>query len=268
MNHSGPKPDNTAPTGEELSARLERAVEIAESCGETAARHFGTALEVELKSDDSPVTVADRETEVAIKKALHATFPGEPVTGEESGSEVAGESRWRWIVDPIDGTKAFVAGVPLYTVLIAAMYDGHPVIGVIHSPETGETVSAADGQGCFLDGVRTVVRDCTRLADAIINITDFADLARRCPTLSRNLIPAVSAARGWGDGYGYLLLAAGRTDAMIDPVMNPWDIAPLIPIVEQAGGIITDLDGRNTGPLPTSAIAAGAPIHGSILALS
>ncbi|TVR59100.1 MAG: hypothetical protein EA426_08310 [Spirochaetaceae bacterium] len=268
MSDTGRNPDNPTPTREELSARLERAVEIAESCGKTASRYFGTALDVELKDDASPVTVADRETEEAVKKALHATFPGEPVTGEESGSETAGGSRWRWIVDPIDGTRAFVAGVPLYTVLIAAMYDGSPIIGVIHSPETGETVAAADGQGCYLDGVRTAIRDCTRLAEAVINVTDFADFARRCPTLSRNLIPAVSAARGWGDGYGYLLLAAGRTDAMLDPIMNPWDVAPLIPIVEQAGGVITALDGRSTGPLPKSAVAAGEVLHGAILALS
>jgi len=219
--------------------------ELARIGGATTLDWFRTAnLAVDRKSDDSPVTRADRETESLIRTTIEGTYPDHAVVGEEHGGAISGRG-FEWIVDPIDGTKTFIRGVPLYTTLIAVLHDGEPVVGVIYAPATGEMVSAARGTGAQDERGRSVrVSSVVDLGKAWYCTTDPADFHRREEQLSSALLARCNAARTWADAYGYLLLARGTIDIMIDPVMAPWDIAPLGVIVREAGGVFSDLSGE------------------------
>lgn len=170
------------------------------------------------------------------------------------------EGEWTWVLDPIDGTKSFVHGIPLYTVLVALLHNGAPVLGVIHNPALAETVSAAIGAGCTLNGEACRVRPCPSLEHAEVCTSDFLSLAREAPAVHERLVAAAPFGRTWADAYGYLLVASGRVDIMIDPKMAVWDIAPLYPVIEEAGGRITDLDGHRV-PLGGSAVVAHPDLH-------
>lgn len=231
---------------ETLRDLLEFAVDIAWRAGRLTLAHFQTGVAVETKSDASPVTLADREAERALRSAIEARFPEDGILGEEFGELRAGARR-RWILDPIDGTRSFVYGVPLYGMLVALEDAGEPVLGVAHFPALGETVFAARGEGCWWNGRRAAVSSTARLQDALVMTSDgkaFADPARN--DAWDRLRAAARAVRTWGDAYGYALVATGRADVMLDPVLSPWDAAPLVPIIEEAGGVFTDLDGRRT----------------------
>ncbi len=221
---------------------LRFALDLAVAGGEITLRYFHKDLEIEVKSDASPVTVADRETEAVIFEMIRGRYPSHGIIGEEQGS--FGDDRdFCWVVDPIDGTKSFVAGVPLYTVLIALLFKGEPILGVIHQPVMRETVWAAVGQGCFFNGKKTQLRPCAQLSEAWLLTTDPTDLLNRWKG-SAELLQAARYTRTWGDGYGYLMLASGRADLMIDAKMNLWDVACLQPIVTEAGGYLCDLTGK------------------------
>jgi histidinol phosphatase-like enzyme (inositol monophosphatase family) len=235
----------------------EKAVEYARGAGEITLRYFRTNTLVDTKDDNSPVTRADREAEAYIRDQIHTDFPDHGVLGEEDGYE-PGTSPFTWVIDPIDGTKSFVAGVPLYTVLVAlidGVFDGSAVLpsssvlaGVIHAPAAGETVSAARGQGAswsYAGHVESAsVSSQSDLGAARVLTTDWADLSRREPELFRKLANTTSWARTWADAYGYLLVATGRADCMVDPIMSPWDIGPLPVIIEEAGGFYGTLSGK------------------------
>lgn len=223
------------------------AVELAQEAGELTLRYFRSDLEVDRKEDDSPVTVADRETEAHIRRRISQHFPDHTVIGEESGQELR-DSRYSWIIDPIDGTKAFIHGVPFFTVLIAFAIDEKPVVGVIHAPALEETVSAAAGGGLHYNRGPGGVSGVRSLAEARLNATDFADLFDRYPAGCSDLLSQVKAARTWADAYGYLMLATGRADLMLDPIMSLWDIAPLYPILDEAGAAWCDFQGRRDTP--------------------
>lgn len=222
--------------------------------------HAGTA--VELKSDRTPVTAADRDAERAIRDFLARECPGHGVLGEELG-ETSGDGRHRWILDPIDGTQSFVHHVPLFGTLIALERDGEPVVGVIACHAAGETAYAALGLGAFVDGVPARVSDRPALAGATVLMTSFRGMPRHHAAAFQRLTEQSGMMRTWGDCYGYLMVAAGRADAMLDPVMNLWDVAALKPIITEAGGRLTTWSGDEA--LGDSAVASNGHIHAELL---
>jgi len=230
----------------ELKELLEFAVDLAKGAGEITLQYFRKQPETSKKSDGSYVTIADREAESYLRKRIAGRFPGDGILGEEEG-ESQGSSGRRWILDPIDGTFAFVHGVPLYGVLIAVEVEGEMSAGVVNIPVLGEIVSAATGLGCFLNGEPARVSTTAELKDAFLLSTSFSACARYGLGTAAELLQArAQTSRTWGDCYGYVLVATGRADVMIDPVMNLWDCAPMLPIMEEAGGTFTDWRGVRT----------------------
>ena len=230
----------------ELKELLDFAVELARGAGDITLQYYRKQPETSTKDDGSYVTIADREAEKYLRRQIAGRFPDDGFLGEEEG-ESSGRSGRRWIVDPIDGTFAFVHGVPFYGVLIGLEIDGEMRVGVVNVPALDELVSAAKGVGCFLNGERARVSETPELEDALLLSTDFAACARYGfgPAAER-LQARAKTSRTWGDCYGYVLLATGRADVMLDPVMNLWDCAPLLPIMEEAGGTFTDWHGVRT----------------------
>jgi len=222
----------------ELNELLEFAVEIARGAGEITLQYFRKQPETSRKSDGSFVTIADRQAESYLRRRIGERFPEDGILGEEEG-ESRGKSGRRWILDPIDGTFAFVHGVPLYGVLIAVEIEGEMRVGVVNMPALGELVSAAKGLGCFLNGEPARVSATAQLKDALLLSTSFVGATEMLEARAR-------VSRTWGDCYGYVLVATGRADVMLDPVMNLWDCAPLLPILEEAGGTFTDWRGVRT----------------------
>ncbi len=249
----------------ELKDYLGFAIDAAVAAGKVTAEFFLESIDVDTKTDDTPVTEADRRAEAYIRERIEETYPSHSILGEEAG-ENGRDSDYRWIIDPIDGTQSFIRGVPLYTVLIALEVKGEPVVGVIHNPPLQETVAGATGVGCFYNGSPCQVSSTSKLADAWVQVTDYADLVRRRPKFAKRLLENSFSCRTWGDAYGYLLVATGRVDVMIDPIMNIWDIAPLKPIITEAGGVFTDLDG-NQNAMGESSIACNGVLHEQILRL-
>ena len=230
----------------ELSELLEFAVDLGRGAGEITLQYFRKKPETSTKSDGSYVTIADREAESYLRKRIAERFPDDGIVGEEEG-ESQGTSGRRWILDPIDGTFAFVHGVPFYGVLIALEVEGELSVGVVNIPALGELVSAAKGLGCFLNGEPARVSETAELKDALLLSTDFAACERYgFGSAAEVLQSRAKTSRTWGDCYGYVLVATGRADVMLDPVMNLWDCAPLLPIMEEAGGTFTDWRGLRT----------------------
>ncbi|HVF24027.1 MAG TPA: histidinol-phosphatase [Pyrinomonadaceae bacterium] len=230
----------------ELEELLDFAVELARGAGDITLQYFRKQPETSTKTDGSYVTIADREAEEYLRKQIAERFPDDGVLGEEGG-ESAGRSGRRWILDPIDGTFAFVHGVPFYGVLIALEIDEELVAGVVNIPALDEIVSAAKGVGCFLNGEPARVSNTRELKDALLLSTDFSACAQYGFGPAAELMQArAKTSRTWGDCYGYVLVATGRADVMLDPVMNLWDCAPLLPIMEEAGGTFTDWRGVRT----------------------
>lgn len=255
------------------------AEQIAIEAGDITLEYFRGEFRTELKADNSPVTVADRAAERFLRSQISTRFPGHAIIGEEFGesppaealedsdqTEAIDEAQYTWVLDPIDGTKSFIHGIPLYTVLVALLRNQEPILGVIHNPALGETVSAVRGHGCLFNGEPCGVSDCKRLEDARLQLTDPADFFRRESQLATRLFEKVGFLRTWGDAYGYMLVATGRAEIMIDPVLSVWDVAALAPVIEEAGGTFSDIEGRYTG-LGTSAVAAPAALHQAVMAL-
>lgn len=225
------------------SSLLEAVQELAKLTGDVAMRHYRTALTVETKQDGSPVTAADRQAEEAARAWLAKRFPEDGITGEELG-EQAGTSGRRWLLDPVDGTKSFIRGVPMWGSLVAVLDEERVLAGAASYPAVGESLAAAPGDGCFWNGHRAHVSDTSSLAGATVLITDERDFPRASQRESwRTLTGEAGVARGWGDCFGYLLVATGRAEVMVDPAVNAWDVACFQPIIEEAGGVFTDLKG-------------------------
>lgn len=238
---------------------LDFAVEVAWRAGRVSLAHYQTGIAAEAKSDDSPVTAADRESERIARALIEARFPHDGIVGEEQGEARPGADR-RWILDPIDGTRSFIRGVPLYGVLLALEEEGDAVIGVMHFPALDETVYAARGHGCWWNGRRALVSDTTSLGDAFVCTTDVESIQATHRTRGWDVLRSrVAGWRTWGDCYGYALVATGRADAMLDPVMSLWDAAALAPIIDEAGGVFTDWNGE-PGYRGTSAVATNAAL--------
>ena len=231
---------------DELKQLLDFAVQVAGEAGAITSRYFKQSIVAERKADRSFVTIADREAEQHIRSRIEKAFPDDGILGEEEG-EKEGKSGRRWIVDPIDGTYSFVHGVPLYAVLIAVEIDNEPIVGVANLPELSEIVYAAKGLGCFLNGKPTRVSATTSFTESLLLCTDFGTCEHHGFGLAcGRLQEQVEARRTWGDAYGHVLVATGRAEIMLDPVMNVWDCAALVPIVEEAGGTFTDWRGERT----------------------
>jgi histidinol-phosphatase len=230
----------------ELDQLRHFAVQLAQEAGAITTRYFKQSGIAERKADNSFVTIADREAERHIRARIEQAFPDDAIVGEEEG-EKPGASGRRWIVDPIDGTYSFVHGVPLYAVLLGVEIGDEPVIGVVNLPELQELVSAAKGSGCFLNDRRVKVSGTRSLDESLLLCTDFGSCEKYGFGQARaELERRVEMRRTWGDAYGHVLVATGRADIMLDPVMNVWDCAALAPIVEEAGGTFTDWRGERT----------------------
>lgn len=230
----------------ELHDLLEFSVEIARTAGDITLKYFRRQPETHKKTDGSFVTIADREAEAFLRQAILKRFPDDGVVGEEEG-EQPGSSGRRWIIDPIDGTFAYVHGVPLFGVLIGLEVEGDYSLGVINIPALEEMVYAAKGLGCFSNGTPAHVSATANLEDALLLCTDFPACERYGFGSAANAFQQrAKTTRTWGDCYGYVLVATGRADVMLDPVMNLWDCAALLPILEEAGGTFTDWRGERT----------------------
>lgn len=239
-------PDSAAATTRPLDDRIAPAAELARLTGEVALRHYRTRLTVETKADGSPVTVADRAAEAAARAWVRERFPADGILGEELGEERPGAPR-RWIIDPIDGTKSFVRGTPLWGSLVALCEGDRVLAGAAYFPAVDELVAAAPGAGCWWNGSRCRVSTVASLAEAAVLTTDerFLDRPDRRPAWEA-LSHGAAVSRTWGDCFGYLLVATGRAEVMVDPVLLPWDAAALQPIIEEAGGVFTDWSGVPT----------------------
>ncbi|MCU0633672.1 MAG: histidinol phosphate phosphatase [Gemmatimonadaceae bacterium] len=242
---------------------MQAAAELARLAGGVAMRHFRTGVTVEQKSDGSPVTVADREAERVARDWLLARFPADGVLGEEFGLE-RGQAPRRWVMDPIDGTKSFVRGVPLWGTLIACCEGQQVLSGAAFFPATDELICAAPGCGSWYNGERAYVSGEGDLSAATVLVTDerFPERpARRAAW--RDLAASAGVVRTWGDCYGYLLVATGRAEAMVDDLMNPWDAAAVQPIIEEAGGVFTSWHGVPTA-FAGSSVATNALLASTV----
>ncbi|MBV9921213.1 MAG: histidinol-phosphatase [Pseudonocardia sp.] len=242
---------------------VDEAVTLARMAGELTLRWFRSDdLGVHLKDDGTPVTAADRAAERLVRDELAQRHPDDGVLGEEE-AELVGTSGRRWILDPIDGTKAFTCGVPLYTNLLAVEDEHGPAVGVINVPALGETVWAGRGLGCFCNGRPASVSDRAQLDGAYLSTSSFAPWSDGALASVRGTALNL---RTWGDGYGYVLVATGRVEAMVDPVAAYYDLAPMPVILAEAGGRFTDLDGGE-GPGNGSGVATNGHVHDELLEL-
>ncbi len=248
----------------DLGELLTFARELALAAGEVTLKHFGGVLAVEQKGDGTPVTVADRAAETLLRERITARYPLHGILGEEFGETNPGASV-RWILDPIDGTRSFMRGVPLYGVLIGIQVEGIPSVGVAHFPALGDTVSAAIGLGCEWNGRTARVSKVRRISKAAVLTTDPAVLMEDPMREGwEELTRSASLARSWGDCYGHILVATGRAEVMVDPILSPWDAAPFAPILKEAGGRFTDRQGRE-GVDGGSGISTNGLLHPEVL---
>ncbi len=221
--------------------------ETAHLAGCATLEHFQTDLDVERKADRTPVTVADRNAERLVRSQIEAAYPDHTIIGEEFGTSGPEDASHRWYVDPIDGTKAFVSGIPSYAVLIGLEIDGRVEVGAACFPGLDELVVAAAGLGCWWNGMPAGVSSVPSLSEGIVTFTDVNTFAEfgRAEAWERLKRTAYHCA-GWGDAFGHCLVATGRVELMVDPVMTAWDAGPLPVILREAGGCFGDWQGRET----------------------
>jgi myo-inositol-1(or 4)-monophosphatase len=215
------------------------------------------------KADESPVTAADIEIESRLRDLILSQFPDHGIIGEEQGNHRT-DAEFVWVLDPIDGTKSFITGVPLFTTLIALMHKGEPVCGAIYQPVLDELVWG-NNKECFFNNRPVRMRTARKLSECTLLVTDARHVAEHHPQANFNALCAdVKFWRTWADGYGYALLASGYADIMIDPVMNPWDIMAVVPVLRGAGGTITDFSGADAVK-GKSIVAASPDLHAQVL---
>ena len=220
--------------------------ETAYLAGRLTLGYFQTGVSVEVKGDQSPVTVADRQAEELIRRRIEKRYPSHAIIGEEHGKKDS-QAAQCWIIDPIDGTKSFMRGVPLYGVLIGLEIDGRVEAGAAYFPALDEMVAAASGLGCWWNGRRAAVSGVSKLEQAFLSCTDVGGFSKnnRRDVYDR-LSQAVYFRAGWGDAYGYACVATGRAELMLDPVMHVWDCGPFPVILREAGGFFGDWRGNET----------------------
>ena len=236
---------------------------LADISGSIIASYFRTHVSVDSKSDSSPVTIADKNAEELMREEIMTEFPEHGIVGEEFGEHNVG-AEYKWILDPIDGTKSFISGTVTFGTLIALVKNEQPILGVINQPVLDEFL-IGDNFTCELNGVKTTVRNFENLSDATLLTTDHLNI-KKYQNIDKfeKLLDKVKLYRNWGDCYGYYLLATGYADIMIDPIMNIWDLMALIPVVKGAGGIITDYQGNDA--VNGNSIVASTPyLHKKVI---
>lgn len=245
-----------------LKEILDVAIEVAYLGGCTTLGYFNAGVGVEEKGDATPVTVADREAENVIRGTILKYFPTHSILGEEHGRS-AGDPDYTWVVDPIDGTKSFIHGVPLYGTVVGCLVKGEPLVGAVSLPPLGDLFGAAQGLGATWNGRRCRVSEVSQLRDATLLAGSITRAIKRSDAFE-TLADQVKLNRGWGDVYGYMLVASGRAEVMLDPTINLWDIAGVAPIVREAGGFFGNWKGEATVHGP-DAVAANAGVRDVVL---
>jgi histidinol-phosphatase len=251
------------------SPLLQAAISASRAAEQVIRRYYQSGLAVQTKSDQSPVTQADIESEQVIRDTLAKAFPAHGFYGEELGRS-ATDAEYVWLIDPIDGTKSFVRGYPMFSTQIALMHRGELVLGVSNAPcyGGGEMAWAEKGQGAFLNGERIRVSDIGDLPKATLSLGNIGSLAKSARwTRLGQLIPQVHRIRGYGDFLHYHLLASGRVDIVLESDVNILDIAALTVILREAGGEITDLEGGTVGLETTSVFATNSRLKGRVRAV-
>jgi histidinol phosphatase-like enzyme (inositol monophosphatase family) len=234
---------------QKMQGRLELAWKVACQAAEVTRGFFRSdRFQIERKNDRTPVTTADRQAELTARKMISGAFPADGILGEEYG-EQPGQSEYRWIIDPIDGTKSFICGVPLYSTLLGLMRRDEPVAGIIAIPVLQEAAFGVHGGGCwYVEGnspwKQARVSSVSQLREGLFVSSQVDSFERRgAHQAYQRLQATASITRTWGDGYGYLLVATGRAEAMVDPIVSPWDVAAIEPVVVEAGGRCTSWSG-------------------------
>jgi myo-inositol-1(or 4)-monophosphatase len=242
---------------------LDFTFDLAQASGEIICKYFRNKMDVESKSDQTPVTIADRQAEQVMRTMIQERYPDHGILGEEFDM-VNPDARFQWILDPIDGTKTFVTGTYLFGTLIALLKDGRPIIGAINNPVTNQFL-VGDGKTAWLNGALVTVRDCLTITSATLLTTNPLTVHQyRDGGAFEALVRQVKLYRTWGDCHGYYLVATGYADIMIDAAMHIWDVAALIPVIEGAGGKISDYYGGD--PMSgEGAIATSGPLHDEVL---
>ncbi|MFN0055894.1 MAG: inositol monophosphatase family protein [Planctomycetales bacterium] len=261
------------PPASELAPRLDIALSAARGAGDLILTHYqATGLVVDRKGDNSPVTVADRNAEQFLRAEIARHFPADAIFGEEFG-EQSGSSGYRWILDPLDGTKSFIHGVPLFGTLVGVELEGRCVAGVCHFPVLNETAWGGRGLGAWwqpagADPRPARVSQIAHFSQSLLCFTTVQGFTRigRMDAFEA-LVGAAGIARGWGDCYGHVLVATGRAEVMVDPLMNPWDGAALVPIIEEAGGSFMDWNGKPT-IYSGNGISVNAPLREPVLRIT
>lgn len=250
-----------------LKPYLDFTSELAYRAGRITLGYFNAGVRPDYKPDDTPVTAADRAAEIFIRGELEKNYPTHAILGEEFGETGGQTGSMRWIIDPIDGTKSFMRGVPLYAVLIGLEIDGVVQVGAAYYPGTDEMLCAADGEGAWWNGRRAHVSDVSSMERAWVCFTNVRNMGKygRAEAWER-VNTSAYAARGWGDAYGYLAVATGRAEAMLDPIMATWDCGPFPVIFKEAGGYFGSWDGRS-GHLHKEALACNSALLPEMLRL-
>lgn len=238
---------------------------LAKESGKIISSYFRTKVNVDSKADNSPVTIADKKAEEIMRELIIKEFPSHGILGEEFGVHNDG-AEYQWVLDPIDGTKSFICGTITFGTLIGLLKNGEPILGVINQPIMKEFL-IGDNFTTEINGVKTEIRECNNLKDAVLLTTDHLNIEKyqNAKTFDK-LIRNVKFYRGWGDCYGYYLLATGYADIMVDPIMSKWDTMALIPIIKGAGGIITDFAGEDAVK-GTSVIASNKELHMEVISI-
>lgn len=245
-----------------MSPRLQFAIDAARRAGMATLPHFRGGAAVRYKANDTPVTEADLQAEAMLRQAIRSAYPGEAIFGEEEGGDPNADTRW--VIDPIDGTKSFICGVPLYATLLSYEEAGVPVVGVCYLPALDELVYAERGGGAFHNGQPCHVSQRADWSHATVccaghRSMEATGLARPVAELAKRCL----ATRTWCDAYGHFLVATGRVEAMVDPILEPYDISAVSLIVEEAGGRCTDLAGN---PWPKGgAVSSNGALHAKLL---
>ena len=230
----------------ELKKTLDFAIDIAHTAGQITLGYFQREIDIDFKTDDSPVTIADKKAEEFIRSKIEDKFPQHGILGEEFG-ESNKNAGFKWIIDPIDGTKSFMRGVPLYSVLIALEIEGKIELGVSYFPALNEMLYASRNAGAYFNGRRVYVSQVNDLKKAVFAFTDVANFDNFNRSKEWQKLKKASYYRaGWGDAYGHALVATGRVEAMFDPIMNPWDCGPFAIILPEAGGYFGNWRGQKT----------------------
>jgi myo-inositol-1(or 4)-monophosphatase len=247
----------------EINEYKKFASHLANLSGNIIKKYFRTDISIETKSDNTSVTIADKNAEKAIREKIMSEFPDHGILGEEFGNHNE-TAQYKWILDPIDGTKSFITGIATFGTLIGLLKDGIPVLGLFHQPIIGELL-IGDNESTELNGKKTKIRQCEKIEEATLLSSDHFMIGNyKNQSAFDMLANKVKLYRTWGDCFGYYLLCTGYADVMVDPIMSPWDALPLLPIIRGARGTVTDYEGNN--PVEgNSLVAATSNIHSQVI---